>query len=460
MAEVVAKPNQETDHPSSEPQGEQGRPVDSSTAFNSSPEIPVHNTGTPAQSSLQTGTSSTSPSLLSGDEHLFLERSPARCALSDHTTTPNIEPSCGLQKAASIPTQNNLEVAPSHGQSPATVINSSNASNCSDRFASLFAPLFEGNPENDIRIRDKDSLSVLSNHFRKKILPDYTNIVHSEKVDQRISTVLGICGHLDSYAIKVRLMEFAHQRQQNPGARVQYPERDDDGDLRAICNDIEVSSGKEADAKLRGVYNRIRLWKEIENRMNTKYVPKRYVHLPEVPKAQLPRVYIEEIADSMCAGGSQMEKNKKFSQLHRGYKAGKQWLQLAKDMGGTGVVFVYIFADIKTLITKIGDKTLNDFFRHGQISLEVMDRIKGCLDPEIPSVEGDNDGSSDEGCGETEDERNTNNCIEGNSTSTATKMSAPLGDPTENGQSPNIVDDDTDDSGSADTSDEDGLDRP
>lgn len=89
-----------------------------------------------------------------------------------------------------------------------------------------------------------------------------------------------------------------------------------------------------------------------------------------------------------------------------------------------------------------------------------MDRIKGCLDPEIPSVEGDNDGSSDEGCGETEDERNTNNCIEGNSTSTATKMSAPLGDPTENGQSPNIVDDDTDDSGSADTSDEDGLDRP
>ncbi|KAL8729386.1 MAG: hypothetical protein Q9166_004779 [cf. Caloplaca sp. 2 TL-2023] len=286
------------------------------------------------------------------------------------------------------------------------------------------SPLFmDENPETAIFSEDKDMMAELKDHFKDVILPKHCKQIEDYRVDGHVEEILALCRKLNFDRVKNNLLEFASLRQQNPGSRLQISDLAENAEPMEIYNAIEVTSANESDARLQKIYGKIRLWKSIEKKIGMGYVPKWAAHLPNLPKVQLPGFYVDDMADDMSRGGSRDAKKRKRDQLHRAHQAGKQWIQLVKDLGGAGVVFVLIFAkispsafergyndfqrdcftyilhqlpSIKNMIKEIGDNVLEDFCRQGQISLEVMDRIRACDGPQIAFVESEDEDSADD----------------------------------------------------------------
>ncbi|KAL8675931.1 MAG: hypothetical protein Q9186_007496 [Xanthomendoza sp. 1 TL-2023] len=235
-----------------------------------------------------------------------------------------------------------------------------------------------------IRKRDKDILLELKDHFKEQILPKYKNIVHLEKVNDRISEVFDLCPRLNFARLRSDLLSFAETHVSNLDANAEP---------MAIFNAIAVSVGDASDARLVRIYGQINLWKSIERKIKENH------------------------------GAVQDTKIEKRNQLHKEHKAGKQWIQLIHDFGGSGVIFVFVFAElgghkfahgyndfqrdclthilhqlpsIKTLANQIGNSALGDFCRHGQLSFEVIERVKSCCGPRMVFVESEDDVSESE----------------------------------------------------------------
>ncbi|KAL8683533.1 MAG: hypothetical protein Q9224_006677 [Gallowayella concinna] len=272
-----------------------------------------------------------------------------------------------------------------------------------------------------IRKRDKDILQELKDHFKEQILPKYKNIVHLEKVNDRISEVFDLCPRLNFARLRSDLLSFAEQRQRNPISRTHVSNLDANAEPMAIFNAIAVSVGDASDARLVRIYGQINLWKSIERKIKENHVPRYLTSTPSSkPSASF---YIDDLADRLCKGAVQDTKIEKRNQLHKEHKAGKQWIQLIHDFGGSGVIFIFVFAElgghkfahgyndfqrdclthilsqlpsIKTLANQIGNSALADFCRHGQLSAEVIERVKRCCGPRMVFIESEDDVSESE----------------------------------------------------------------
>lgn len=400
------------------------------------------NNNTLSQPHLGTTVPSPSPSPSYGTHESSHDGHSVQGSLTTKSSTPNVASSA--TKSASPSNNTSYPSQPRSSQDLVSLLMASQTSAVDTEMIEPEMPRFmDENPETAIFSNDRDMIAELNDHFRDTILLGYRKNLHLDKVDAHINEILELCGRLNFDSVKARLLDFAGQRQQNPSSRAHICDLDHNAEPATIFNAIVVSAGNAHDAKLQRIYGQMRLCKSVERKIREGYVPEYMEHLSGTQSPMLPGLYIDDIADKMCLGGSQDAKKRKRKQLRGEHRAGKQWIQLVKDLGRPGIVFVIVFAgqwerenarrivksftdswssgiscyafaqawndfqrdclthillqlpSIRRLIEEIGDTALEDFCRQGRLSSEVMGRIQGCCGPQMSFVESESVSESD-----------------------------------------------------------------
>ncbi|KAI4272525.1 MAG: hypothetical protein L6R38_006573 [Xanthoria sp. 2 TBL-2021] len=384
-------------------------------------------------------------------------------------------------------------------QSPLQDLNNSNTGN------NELLLLANENPEVAIFTQDKDMVQQLRNHFEEEVYPSFSRYTKATKSDKHISDVLELCPMLNFDNVKDHLLAFIVQRRQTPGTRAQVIDLAEDAEPVAIFQAIKVSGVNEADAKLQRIYGQIQLVKSIDRKVEQGYIPRMYTSVDNVPLTELPTFYLDDMAYEMSKGLSQDLKKKLERQLRSERQAGINWMKIVDSLGGMGIVFVFVFAgksmppclqrelhltlnvgisrtklagefntfqrtclihiisklpSIQALVKDLGDNALEDFCRHGRLSDEIEKKIRAAQGPEMPFVESDMEDSDD-----SDDEDND----EGSEKKLGLEQWYVAGrqirkkdttateGPSGSADSPDIIDDDTDDC-EANFSDEDDVD--
>lgn len=200
------------------------------------------------------------------------------------------------------------------------------------------------NPEIAIFSEDKEIVQQLRSHFEEELYPGFSRYIKATKSDKHISEVLGICPMLNFDKVKDHILTFMVQQRQNPNTRSQVVDLAEDAEPVAIFQAIKVSGANEADAKLRRIYWQIHLVKSIDRKIQQGYIPRRYDSVGSIPKTELPTFYLDDMAFQMSRGLSQDAKGKLERQLRSERQAGINWMKIVDNLGGMGIVFVFVFA--------------------------------------------------------------------------------------------------------------------
>ena len=205
-------------------------------------------------------------------------------------------------------------------------------------------PLAMENPEIAIFAEDKDIVQQLRSHFEEELYPDFSRSIKAAKSDEHISEVLGLCPMLNFDKVKHDLLTFMVQQKQDSNTWSQVVDLAEDAEPVAIFQAIKVSGANEADAKLRRIYWQIHLVKSIDRKIQEGYTPRAYDSVDSIPKAELPSFYLDDMADQMSRGLSPDARKKLERQLRSERQAGINWTKIVDNLGGMGIVFVFVFA--------------------------------------------------------------------------------------------------------------------
>ncbi|KAL8866105.1 MAG: hypothetical protein Q9174_006489, partial [Haloplaca sp. 1 TL-2023] len=278
--------------------------------------------------------------------------------------------------------------------------------------------------------QDPQAIAQLSHYLTNVLAPLVPRRIFPEKISSDIEAILIVCQKLNFDTIKYKLLEFADRRQKIPGSRARVTDLADAAEPFAIFNAIQVSAANEVDAKLHRIYGQLRLVRSVDAKV---------VQLMKEAKEQ-GRVYgdvvggngqlikpnhlfLGEMAYQMCEEETQEVQTKMKGKMKREYAHGKQWVKMMRDMGGEGVIWVFIFGSItsksvihtytdfqraamvhvvnqlpsiQNLIKEIGPGTLEDFCKRGQMSVKATRRIEACTGPEVVFVESEFEEGEDE----------------------------------------------------------------
>lgn len=190
--------------------------------------------------------------------------------------------------------------------------------------------------------QDPDTIQQLIHEFKNIVLPKCPRRIHPEKLDDDIQAILVLCQKLNFDAVKYRLLEFADRRQKKPGSKARVTDLADKAEPQAIFNAIQVSAANEIDAKLHRIYGQLRLIKSIDEKIAAAG-PGPHGATPD-GSARPSVFYLDELAHSMCEEETADIRTKTKGKLRREYNGGRQWMKMIKDLGGEGVIFVFIFA--------------------------------------------------------------------------------------------------------------------
>ena len=230
-------------------------------------------------------------------------------------------------------------------QPPSQPFNHSNTSkNEQLLLANAALELADESPEIAIVTQDKDMMQQLRHHFEEEVYPTFSRGTKATKIGKDITAVLELGPMLNFDYVKDHLLAFIVQRRQAPATRAQIIDLEEDAEPVAIFQAIIVSEVDEADAKLQRIYGQIKLVKSIDRRVEQGYIPRMYASMDDLPHTLLPLFYLDDMAYEMTKGQPEDAQRKLERQLRRERQAGLKWLNLIEDLGGMGIVFVFVFA--------------------------------------------------------------------------------------------------------------------
>ncbi|KAL8959711.1 MAG: hypothetical protein Q9183_005592 [Haloplaca sp. 2 TL-2023] len=198
--------------------------------------------------------------------------------------------------------------------------------------------------------QDPQAIAQLTHYLTHVLAPLVPRRIHPEKISSDIEAILVVCQKLNFDTIKYKLLEFADRRQKIPGSRARVTDLADAAEPFAIFNAIQVSAANEVDAKLHRIYGQLRLVKSVDAKVTqliqeAKEEGRTYGDVVG-GNGQLIKpnhLFLGEMAYAMCEEETQEVQLKMKGKMKREYAHGKQWVKMMRDMGGEGLVWVFIF---------------------------------------------------------------------------------------------------------------------
>ena len=205
--------------------------------------------------------------------------------------------------------------------------------------------------------QDPQTIAQLTHYLTHVLAPLVPRRIHPEKISSDIDAILVVCQKLNFDTIKYKLLEFADRRQKIPGSRARVTDLADAAEPFAIFNAIQVSAANEVDAKLHRIYGQLRLVKSVDAKVaqliqEAKGEGRTYGDVVG-GNGQLIKpnhLFLGEMAYAMCEEETQEVQLKMKGKMKREYAHGKQWVKMMRDMGGEGVIWVFIFACMLRLV--------------------------------------------------------------------------------------------------------------
>ncbi|KAL8850287.1 MAG: hypothetical protein Q9221_004797 [Calogaya cf. arnoldii] len=271
--------------------------------------------------------------------------------INSHTVTPVLTPSptaphsvndssCEEAQKSSSDVSNNTTHLAETSANTAPLRNSNVVGSETVSFADKY-------PEIAFFIQDETMLQRLTNHSKQDIHPlSFTQnpTFSSDISDKQIKEVFKICEKINFDKVRGELLAFIVLRRQKPGSRAQIIDLAEDAEPVEIFQAIKISGVNEADAKLHRIYGQIPLVQSIDRKVNSRYVPRTHEKVNHLPETQLPTFYLDVMAYEMTMGQSRKDRKQLEFKLRREREAGMHWTKMIKNMGGTGIVFVFILA--------------------------------------------------------------------------------------------------------------------
>ncbi|KAL8719606.1 MAG: hypothetical protein Q9225_003407 [Loekoesia sp. 1 TL-2023] len=262
--------------------------------------------------------------------------------------------------------------------------------------------------------KKRDVVQQLESQIIERVWPRFSSQFNAVRRVHNIDEIMTMFERLNFYTVQYRILTFAERRLKTPGFKAKITELQDDSDPVAVFHAIEASSATESDAKLHKVYGQIRLFTAVQGKCNKGYKPKEAELLPGTMKIEYPKYFLSDMADSMTQGEPKDVKERTWNKLRREYYAGKRWLETMKTLGGQGVVFIFVFANVSShaithtytdfqrecikfifaqlhsitrLVGCFENEALDSFCRIGRIDEATMGRIRECEGPITDSVD-------------------------------------------------------------------------
>ncbi|KAL8670169.1 MAG: hypothetical protein Q9168_005283 [Polycauliona sp. 1 TL-2023] len=201
----------------------------------------------------------------------------------------------------------------------------------------------EMDPEMAIFTEDADMKKLLRDHFMEELYPKYRKRIHFNKVADHIKKVLELCPMLLFDRVKDSIVEFTQQRRERPGSRAPIGDISVDAEPAVVADLLSRVRVDSSDNKLHRIFQQIMLVKTIDNKVNGGYVPETRLTMAQIPKPQRPDYYIEEMAQKRFDGQPNRVKDE-AKRLHRDRTSGILWQKMTNKVGGTGILFVVVFA--------------------------------------------------------------------------------------------------------------------
>ncbi|KAL8991750.1 MAG: hypothetical protein Q9169_007684 [Polycauliona sp. 2 TL-2023] len=296
-----------------------------------------------------------------------------------------------------------------------------------------FSRSTEGDREMAIFAEDDDMRKLLRDRLKKEVYPKFMKQIHDTKLNEHIQKVLGLCPMLLFDRVKDSLLEFTVQRRERPGSRAPIGDIGVNTEPDVVADVLSSNKVDTSDVKLHRIFQQIMLKKTIDNKIAQGYIPANRTTMSQIPQAEFPTYYIEEMASKRFEGQAKRIKEE-AARLKRDRLCGFHWSNMMRELGGTGILFVFVFAEIsrnkiaqefnnfqraclvyiinqlpsiRGLIQCFDEISLEAFCQKGRLSDEIERKLQAAKGPEVIFSESAKEDAEDED--EFDDEESDDN---------------------------------------------------